>query len=413
VSLAENRAETADDVVRALAYGRDCLLREADGGSGETVGTETGPRMLSHTETVQIVHAQFVLTALEADLGRLQTAGRTCYRTAVALQRGRPADARAYARAADLCERAARLVVAAGAATDERARRRLLVVAEHDTAVATGAVDPEVAERARRVLVSALTEAEARTVTGSVSGFASGSASGSGSGSGLGSEAGAGTAAGETVPRQRGPRYPGPTYDETTGRHRVGVAAAGEPAYWQLNTPGIGMENGLICGPAGSGKSNFLLMVLYEAACRGEFTLWLADPAARHHTPGPIEEAAARTAATREETVDLLRDAVAVIAERARTHGPVPDPTDDLQGILLAVEDCQLVFADDLEATRLAERVVAVGGRFGVALVATAPDADLASFGGSLALRTGLAGTNCFPLGPDGRRLLTELRQAG
>jgi hypothetical protein len=407
VSFAENRAETADDVVRALAYGRDCLLREADGGSGETVGTETGPRMLSHTETVQIVHAQFVLTALEADLGRLQTAGRTCYRTAVALQRGRPADARAYARAADLCERAARLVVAAGAATDERARRRLLVVAEHDTAVATGAVAPEVAERTRRVLVSALTEAEARTAAGSAS------ASGCGSASGVGTEAGSGTPAGETVPRQRGPRYPGPTYDETTGRHRVGVAAAGEPAYWQLNTPGIGMENGLICGPAGSGKSNFLLMVLYEAACRGEFTLWLADPAARHHTPGPIEEAAARTAATREETVDLLRDAMAVITERARTHGPVPDPTDDLQGILLAVEDCQLVFADDLEATRLAERVVAVGGRFGVALVATAPDAGLASFGGSLALRTGLATTNCFPLGPDGRRTLTELRQAG
>jgi hypothetical protein len=274
-------------------------------------------------------------------------------------------------------------VVAAGAVGDDRARRRLLAVAEHDTAVATGHLDPEIAVRSRRVLESALTAAET------------------------------GPTPRETVPRQRGPRYPGLTYDETTGRHRVGVDAAGEPAHWQLHTPGIGMESGLICGAAGSGKSNFLLMVLYEAACRDEFTLWLADPAGRHTTPEPIAEAAARVAATREETVDLLRDAVAVIAERARTHGPVPDPTETRPGVLLAVEDCHLLFADDLEATRLAERIVAVGGRFGVALVVTAPGTDLASFGGSLALRTGLARTNCFPLGPDGRQMLTALRRAG
>ncbi|MFJ1584190.1 hypothetical protein ACIOC1_12830 [Streptomyces sp. NPDC088197] len=381
MSFAEDRSQAVEDVVHAWTHGTDCLLREADGGSGETVGTETGPRMLSHAEAVQIVHAQLVLIALGADLGRLQTTARTCYRTAVDARLERPEDARAYARAADLCERAARLVVDAGAAGDDRARRRLLAVAEHDTAVATGAVDPEVADRARRVLESALSEAENR-------------------------------GARDTAPQQRGPRYPGPTYDETTGRHRVGVGATGEPAYWQLNTPGSGMESGLICGAPGSGKSSFLLMVLYEAARREEFTLWLADPGGRHDTPAPIAEAAARTAATREQTVDLLRDAVAVIADRARHHGPVPDPTDTWQGIVLAVEDCRLVFADDLEATRLAERVVAVGGRFGVALVVTAPDADLASFGGSLALRAGLARTNCFPLGPGGRQMLTALGRA-
>ncbi|MEW2516895.1 hypothetical protein [Actinacidiphila alni] len=394
MSFAEDRSEAVADVAHARRYGGECLVREADGGSGETVGTETGPRMLSHAETVQIVHAQFVLIALGADLGRLQTAGRSCYRTAVAVQQERPADSRAYARAADLCERAARLVVAAGAAADERARRRLLAVAEHDTAVATGAVDPEVADRARRVLESALTGAESLPDR-------------------LGAEDPAGTTPPAGASGRRGPRYPGPTYDAATGRHRVGVGAAGEPAHWQLNTPGVGMENGLICGAAGSGKSSFLLMVLYEASCRPEFELWLADPAGRRALPEPLTGAAARTAATRQETVDLLRDAVGVIAERARAHGPVPDPTPDLPGILLAVEDCAPVFADDPEATRLAERVVAVGGRFGVALVATAPDAGLASFGGSRALRTGLARTNCFPLGPDGRRTLTEVRRAG
>lgn len=378
MSFTEDRSGAADDVVLAWTHGGDCLLREADGGAGETVGTETGPRMLSHAESVQIVHAQLVLIALDADLGRLQSAGGACYRAAAGLREDSPEQARVYARAADLCERAARLVVAAGAAADGRARRRLLAVAEHDTAAATGAVPPEVADRARRVLESALTEAEARAER-------------------------------TTVPQQRGPSYPGVSYDAATGRHRVGVGPSGEPAHWQLNTPGAGLECGLICGPPGSGKSSFLLMVLYEAACRDEFTLWLADPAARHDPPAPIEGAAARTAGTREQTVDLLRDAVSLIAERARTHGPVPDPTPGLPGILLALEDCHLVFAGDVEATRLAERVVAVGGRFGVALVATAPDADLASFGGSAALRAGLAGGNCFPLGPGGRHMLAVL----
>jgi hypothetical protein len=44
--------------------------------------------------------------------------------------------------------------------------------------------------------------------------------------------------------------------------------------------------------------------------------------------------------------------------------------------------------------------------------VVTAPDANLGYFGGSLALRTGLARTNRFPLGPGGRRMLNELQQS-
>lgn len=52
---------------------------------------------------------------------------------------------------------------------------------------------------------------------------------------------------------------------------------------------------------------------------------------------------------------------------------------------------------------------MATGGRFGVALVAAAPDTGPAYFGGGLALRTGLAGSNRVPLGPGGRQMLNEL----
>jgi hypothetical protein len=44
-------------------------------------------------------------------------------------------------------------------------------------------------------------------------------------------------------------RYCGPTYDHQTGRFEVGTGMDG-PIYWRLCTPGIGVENGLIAGPA-------------------------------------------------------------------------------------------------------------------------------------------------------------------
>lgn len=375
MSFAEERTQAVEDVVHAWTYGSNCLLYEGSGGSDVTVGSETGPpRTLSHAEAVQTIHAQFVLLALDADLDRLQATGQACYQTAAGMQQSHPAEARAYVRAADLCDRAAELVISVGADDDERARRKLLAVAEHDTTMATSGVDPTVAERARRALELALSEAEKRR-----------------------------------TPQSPAVRYPGPSYDPATGRHRIGVTSTGEAAYWRLNTPGEGIECGLICGAPGAGKSNFLRMVLLETALQPKFALWLADPADRHDVPAPIAKSAVKTAVNHRDTVGLLREAVAVLDERAR-RGPLPDPSPRRPGIVLAIEDCHLVFGDDLEATRLAERIVAEGGRLGVALVATAPDADLAFFGGSVALRTGLARTNRFPLGPGGRRMLNELQ---
>jgi hypothetical protein len=58
--------------------------------------------------------------------------------------------------------------------------------------------------------------------------------------------------------------YPGPSYDPATGRFATGTGMDG-PLYWQLNTPGIGVENGLIAGPPDIGKTNNLLVLAVEA----------------------------------------------------------------------------------------------------------------------------------------------------
>jgi hypothetical protein len=82
------------------------------------------------------------------------------------------------------------------------------------------------------------------------------------------------------------------------------------------------------------------------------------------------------------------------------------------QGIVLAVEDGHELFADNLEATRLAEHITVDGGSVSVALVVTAPDAELAHYGGSTALRNALAETNCVPMGSNARHMLRVLGKA-
>lgn len=377
MSSASERSQAVEDVVHAWTYGSNCLLYEERNGADVTVGGTNGaPRSLTYTEAVQTIHAQLVLVALDADLERLQATGQVCYQTAAGMQRTHPADARSYVRAADLCERAAELVVSVGAADDEAARQRLLAVARHDTTMAIGGVDPTVAERARAALEMALAETEA-----------------------------------QAAPEPNAVRYPGPSYDPATGCHRIGFTSTGQPAYWRLNIPGRGLEHGLVCGPPGSGKSNMLRMVMLETALQPGFSLWSADPGGRHLLPEPVERAAERTATDLRGTLALLRELDVLLELRIR-RGPVPDPDPATPGVVCVVEDAHLVFGDDLAATRTAERIVVSGGRYGIALVVSTPGAELAHYGGSALLRTGLARTNLFPLGPAGRRMLGELRRA-
>jgi hypothetical protein len=169
------------------------------------------------------------------------------------------------------------------------------------------------------------------------------------------------------------------------------------------------MENGLILGPAGIGKSSTLRIVLVEATLQPKFSLWLADPTNRHGFEGTFGGAADKIAPNTREILAVLREAVHMTDSRLK-RGRFPDPSTERRGVLIALEECQEVFADNLEATHLAERIVVDGGPVSVALVATAPDTDLAYYGGSVVLRTGLAKTNAFAMGPNGPYMLKALQ---
>jgi hypothetical protein len=378
--MAREKNQVEKDTHEAWVLAANCLLYEADGGPDVNLGTDSEPEVISHAEAVQISYAHNLILECDGDLERIQAAGRASQQAAADHQSNHPKRAREDARAADLCERSAQMVLDAGAAGDDRNRRRLLAYCTYTTtASALGAMVPSVAEDAQRVYEQTLRDIDAEPDPD------------------------------EGVPDEV--RFKGPTYDPATGRFRIGEGADGAVAQWRLNTPGTGMEHGLILGPEQIGKSNVLRIVLVEASVQPKFAIWMADPTDRHHFPGFLEGIAAKVATNHRDSILLLREAVRVIDSRTK-RGRFPDPTPQRQGILIVLEDAHQLFADDIDATRLAERIVTDGGPVSVALIATAPDTDLAHFGGSLTLRSGLAKTNRMPMGSNAPHMIDVLQQA-
>ena len=202
--------------------------------------------------------------------------------------------------------------------------------------------------------------------------------------------------------------YPGPTYDPATGRFRIGVGAGGAASTWQLNTPRVGVEHGLILGGPDTGKTNTLRVLNVEAIQTGRFAIWPADPTGRHDLPSIWAPVTDRIATTRAETVDLLAAADDLITDRLE-EGGYTDPTSDRPAILLTIDEAPHVLAGDRHATGLAERIATRGGPAGVGLVVTSRGADLAYFGGSPLLRAALARTNRYAFGPNALDLLATL----
>jgi hypothetical protein len=373
------RSQADDDHSRACLAAANCLLYEADGGPDLNLGTDAEPEVISHAEATQRTYAKLLVSDFDADIDRLEATAATCQRAAGAP--GAPAAvAERNARAADLCERAAEIVLRWGAAGDDRQRRRLVAVCEHDTDPLAASLGGEYAEAAARRLAEALAEIDA--------------------------EDPAGDDLPDTVP------YQGPTYDPASGRFQVAVDPAGGGAYWTINTPGAGMHNALVLGPPGSGKTSSLRLLAVEAIREPKFALWVADPTGPEGITQAFDQLTDRSATTPRETVELLREARRVV-DRRLEQGPFTDPTPDKQGIIVVVDAAHTVFADNLEATELAEHVATRGGPVSVALVAVAPDADPAHYGGSTALRDALAATNCFAMGPNGPHMLKALGKLG
>lgn len=126
----EPAAEPTADAWFARKQADPCLRFEVDrpGRTGfVNVGTGPEPQWLPREEAIPYYHALAILVHCEGDLPRIQDAARVCRRRAAQVA---PTGVRYWARAAELCEQAIEEFFDHGAATDDKARRTLMIRAE-------------------------------------------------------------------------------------------------------------------------------------------------------------------------------------------------------------------------------------------------------------------------------------------
>ncbi|MBR7833259.1 hypothetical protein KDL01_08280 [Actinospica durhamensis] len=359
-----------DDVQHVWTVGASCLFQEERPGPQELdTGSEDHSIWVERQAAVQATFVQKILVDLDGDASRIGAAAERC-RTHVTEHGSASEMGSAYARAASLCVRALDLLKESGADTDTHIRDLILAHCRHDATIAFlgGATGiRELAAERLRADLEVLNEQAISSL--------------------------------RLLPETL--NYPGPSYDPETGLFETGTDADGNRISWRLHQPGGGVEHGVIVGPAGSGKSNLVSILIVEALHSLRFLLLLADPSGRGQLPGPFAKVAYQGAGDAPGTLKLLRGALAIVRHRAKASGQV-EPTPERAGLLLVIEECQHVFTPYAEATRIAETIINKGAAAGVALVVTAPSSNLEHFGSSELLRAGLArGNSAVMGGPD------------
>lgn len=138
------------DALQAWSLALNCLLYEKDPGPEQlNVGTERHPMMVPRDQAWQQAYAMYALVRFDGDHARIKAAARQSLAD-IPVQ---PHWASQLSRAADLSEQAALMVEDAGAVHDDKARRRLVAICEHETTnIALGPFAPSTIKELRRTL---------------------------------------------------------------------------------------------------------------------------------------------------------------------------------------------------------------------------------------------------------------------
>ena len=148
------------DLTDAWVYAANCRLYENDPGPAElNIASRIEPMWVSRAEAFRDLHARLLLEELDADAARIAVLARQI--TAETKQKPPPEIAEIWNIAGELCRRAAAIIDEAGAATDARARRRLLAATTHLTrSVVLGQWVPAYQEELDNELLQALKDTE-------------------------------------------------------------------------------------------------------------------------------------------------------------------------------------------------------------------------------------------------------------
>ena len=198
--------------------------------------------------------------------------------------------------------------------------------------------------------------------------------------------------------------YPGGTYDAATGLVRVGTYADGDATAWRTWEPGSGLYGGTVIGGIGAGKSRLLeglgsshAHAVDPVTGRGLFVVWVIDPQGGASLPAMAKHA--DWAATEpDEIARMLQAGDRVLTWRSKVqalHGRSHfDPTPEIPGLIIFIDECHELFIPGSEEEATAERLARKGRKNGIALIVASQYPGLPTFGNNEALRSSLMKVN-------------------
>lgn len=194
--------------------------------------------------------------------------------------------------------------------------------------------------------------------------------------------------------------WTGPTLNVETGVMIVGPYATGGWAEFRPFAPvGGGHAGGamhsLISGCPGSGKSQFLSLLIIEYMRSGVITTWLLDPQEGQSIPELVDHVDWAALGV-EEGMDMLRAAYKVVFARSKHMGRVLklkafSPTRAFPLLRLVIDEAHAVFshpAYKAEAIKLVEDIAKLGRKTGVGIDLVTQVPSLSELGNSEVLRS-------------------------
>lgn len=206
-----------------------------------------------------------------------------------------------------------------------------------------------------------------------------------------------------TSPLEKVTRWTGPGL-KAEGTFPVAVTADGETLPWRLWWPGAGMCHGLIAGTTGSGKSAALDLVLSEIAMSDRLIPVIIDGSGGMSLPDWIPHVPYQ-ATTTEDAIELLERLIAAMEARftaltkirwtdkqgrARTGRNSIDPTPDMPGIAIIIDEAHRLLMDadhGKHIRRLVEIITQMGRKVAFSVILATQQASVSQLGGSSVIR--------------------------
>lgn len=202
-------------------------------------------------------------------------------------------------------------------------------------------------------------------------------------------------------PLQETVHWPGPGLDPSRGTFPIARTADGQTLNWRLWWPGGGGVHGMLAGTTGSGKSAALDLILCEVAASDRLVPVIIDGNGGMSVPDWLQHAP-YTATSYDEALELVRWVESIRQARseryahqswtdrkgrARRGARSIDPTPEVPGIVLVIDEAHFLLDTKAKLLRLLEDLAKMGRKTAISIILVTQHPSVSELGGSSVLR--------------------------